>query len=395
MGGRYDDALRKKLSGQKKLTQLWTAALGRDAEPYSYVLTPPYPFSLWNRHFREMMDWASFWRQPGACWTVETQTKRTQGGGRQHDMPVRVRFASAETVLRYLGMGRMLDRFRPVYDAIAGKYPALSAVCLHYRENLLTEAGLAENMMRLADYFQGAYKTDCYLREIDIPGVDTKFMENHRELTASIFQALHPELSCGSFRSFCMALRIREKAPEPNIYIRSLDPELTFGGMSGAKVTGEQLAKLAVPARQVFVVENKINGMVFPSVPGSLVLFGAGNGIVPELAAAPWLQRIQRLWYWGDLDREGFAILARFRGKYPQVRSFLMSRELLARYADFLVEDTSAPGAMPDGLTPAEQACWQALDGAGRLEQERIPMREVTEFLRRNAEEEDMRRREG
>ena len=44
MGGRYDDALRKKLSGQKKLTQLWTAALGRDAEPYSYVLTPPYPF---------------------------------------------------------------------------------------------------------------------------------------------------------------------------------------------------------------------------------------------------------------------------------------------------------------------------------------------------------------
>ena len=72
-----------------------------------------------------------------------------------------------------------------------------------------------------------------------------------------------------------------------------------------------------------------------------------------------------------------------------------MSRELLARYADFLVEDTSAPGAMPDGLTPAEQACWQALDGAGRLEQERIPMREVTEFLRRNAEEEDMRRREG
>lgn len=32
MGGRYDDALRKKLSGQKKLTQLWAAALGRNAE---------------------------------------------------------------------------------------------------------------------------------------------------------------------------------------------------------------------------------------------------------------------------------------------------------------------------------------------------------------------------
>lgn len=53
---------------------------------------------------------------------------------------------------------------------------------------------------------------------------------------------------------------------------------------------------------------------------------------VNVLRDAGWLADCT-LWYWGDLDTQGFAILSQLRGYWPQTRSFLMDTFLLVKQA--------------------------------------------------------------
>lgn len=58
-----------------------------------------------------------------------------------------------------------------------------------------------------------------------------------------------------------------------------------------------------------------------------MALFGSGYGFEP-LAGAPWL-RAMMIYYWGDIDTRGFAILDQLRSRFPQACSLLMDRDTL------------------------------------------------------------------
>jgi hypothetical protein len=58
-----------------------------------------------------------------------------------------------------------------------------------------------------------------------------------------------------------------------------------------------------------------------------MVIFGAGYGF-ESLADAGWLHERQ-LFYWGDIDTHGFAILDQLRAHFPGAASFLMDRATL------------------------------------------------------------------
>jgi hypothetical protein len=271
-------------------------------------------------------------------------------------------------------------------EKIKVDYPALLPACVAVRDKILADEPMTAAIYQTARYFAGTPKTNCYLRELDIPYVDTKFIEDNPKLTAAVFFAVRPEFTGKTFDDFCQALSLTKSAPSPNIYVRSLDARKTFAGLREIVVTAQQLAKLDLTFGRVFITENKINGYVFPEVEDGLILFGAGNGILSDLQEIPWLKKQSFLWYWGDMDHNGFAILARVRQKYPQVKSFLMEQELAARYRHFMVADTGNELAMPEALTGEEQACWQYLTcqsaKANRLEQEKIPLFEVKAALR-------------
>ena len=82
--------------------------------------------------------------------------------------------------------------------------------------------------------------------------------------------------------------------------------------------------------KTVFVTENDINGLAFPIVDNSIVIFGRGYGF-EHLQNAHWL-RNKEIAYWGDIDTHGFAILSQFRKLFPAVRSFLMDRDALLAF---------------------------------------------------------------
>lgn len=98
-----------------------------------------------------------------------------------------------------------------------------------------------------------------------------------------------------------------------------------------------------------------------------------------------WLSNLP-VWYWGDLDTHGFAILDRLRASLPQTTSFLMDRETLLAHRGRWVAEPSPTAASLARLDDDESALYRDLvedryEPAVRLEQERLDWAWVSERL--------------
>ncbi len=98
-------------------------------------------------------------------------------------------------------------------------------------------------------------------------------------------------------------------------------------GLTDLSVPADEFGCISLPVQRVFMTENEINYLAFPPVAGSMVIFGGGYGF-EALAQAAWLHHCA-LFYWGDIDTDGFAILDSLRGYLPHARSLLMDRATL------------------------------------------------------------------
>lgn len=205
-----------------------------------------------------------------------------------------------------------------------------------------------------------------YLRQIDAPGVDTKFVESHRGVLADL---LAVSRSAGGF---LRDLGLRGK-PE---YVRfRLAPGVLDLPVSELSVRSEELPGLDPGIRSAVIVENEITYLTVPVPRGGVVIWGSGFDVA-RLGRWPALRECP-VHYWGDLDTHGFAILHRLRAHLPDVRSALMDAETLLAHRERWGTEPSPTHAGLSELTPEESAVYDDLvtDRYGervRLEQERI-----------------------
>jgi len=162
------------------------------------------------------------------------------------------------------------------------------------------------------------------------------------------------------------------------IRMRILDPgQALLPGLGEADITldAKSFSQLQFRASRVFITENEINFLAFPALADSLLIFGAGYGF-EVLSQAAWLQDRQ-VYYWGDIDTHGFAILDQLRARLPRARSLLMDRAtLMAFKAHWAVEERQTQRDLPR-LNPDEGMLYNELRDNRlhpnlRLEQERI-----------------------
>ena len=83
------------------------------------------------------------------------------------------------------------------------------------------------------------------------------------------------------------------------------------------------------------------------------------------------------IYYWGDIDTHGFAMLDRLRSGFPNARSILMNRETLTAHRSLWGREDAPSRAALSRLDPDERALFDDLvhDRLGekvRLEQERV-----------------------
>ncbi len=228
--------------------------------------------------------------------------------------------------------------------------------------------------------------TAAYLREIDVPGVDTKFIEAHQSLLAELLDHLDPNAADQSRSAAShFARRYGFLGKPPLIRLRSLDGRALFGPMTDAVVRVTELAESELDCAGLLVVENEITFLALPALPRVVAVFGAGFDVL-RLGRVPWVADVP-VTYWGDIDTHGFVILDRLRAMHPHVESVLMDLPTLTTHRSQWVHEPRPSREVLGRLTALESEVYtaltsDALGSAVRLEQERVSFALVERTLR-------------
>ena len=254
----------------------------------------------------------------------------------QNTLPCEAWLDSLDDALAMIGKREAARRFIRMLEVCAGRFPALQPWLLRKPLRSLELEGVWPQLLAVAEWCSQHPQPGIYLRQADVPGVHTKFIEAYRGVLGEMLDLVLPSESVNrqytGVAGFARRYGFLDKAPR--VRFRLLDPGLSIiPGHSEADISVDAatFARLSPPVRRVFVTENEINYLAFPAASGSMVLFGAGYGW-EMLADTEWLHRVE-VWYWGDIDTHGFAILNQLRERLPHVRSFLMDRETLDAHA--------------------------------------------------------------
>ena len=302
--------------------------------------------------------------------------------GEQH-LPSRIYFATEQDFLRFIGKHKEATQFKLLAQQTLTQYPALSGLLHNKPRWLLDNLAVWNKLLSVAAWFIAHPRPDIYIRQIDLPDIDSKFIEQHKTQLTVLLDALLPPSYIESEAKY-FEQRYGLRYDQHMVRFRLLDPAIALAGLTDLTLPLEDFCSLELALDYVFITENKVNGLDFPAFPGSMVIFMLGYG-VGSLAKASWLKN-KRIIYWGDLDTHGFEMLSRLREIFPHVESMLMGRPTLAENISLCVQEPSPLKEIPIFLTDTEKDTFSALltsDGSAlRLEQERISFGQIEVFLR-------------
>ena len=301
--------------------------------------------------------------------------------GEQH-LPNRIYFETEQDFLRFIGKAREAAQFDQLVQQTLKFYPALSDVLYDKPRLLLDNLAVWSQLLDVVLWFIAHPRPDVFIRQIDLPGIDSKFIEQHKTQLTVLLDVLLPSSSV-AYEAKTFERRYGLRFDQHLIRFRLLDTSLAVAGLIDLTLPLEDFKGLKLPLKTVFITENKVNGLAFPQFSESMVIFSLGYG-VGSLADVEWLKSTPII-YWGDLDTHGFAILSQLRALFPQVKSMLMDRITLESNRPLCVTEASSVKELPEFLTEFEQATFKTLmlpDGTHlRLEQERIPFGQIEAFL--------------
>lgn len=310
---------------------------------------------------------------------VEWQQVRHRVQGLQQ-LPSSVWIDSMADALSWLGRRREWDRFVALIAMTRQDHPHLLPWLAKRPLQALELADDWQRLLTVVSWLREHPRPGIYLRQVDLPGVHSKFIEAHRGVLAEWLDlALPPEavdISKTGAGQFARRYGFLDKPAR--IRFRVLDTGMQW--MRGAvcpdiALDADSFSQLDVAVKHVFITENETNFLAFPRVGNAIVIFGAGYGW-DALAHARWLHGCA-MHYWGDIDTHGFGILNQLRSYFVHAESFLMDHATLeAHRSVWGVEDKPTAVELPR-LTPRERALYDDLRDNRireklRLEQEHI-----------------------
>ncbi|MBU0498951.1 MAG: hypothetical protein KJ558_10460 [Gammaproteobacteria bacterium] len=367
-----------------QLARLWERgellrplAGGETRFPLRLALKGPSSTELAER-FEAVRGWiGELAAMPRICVEWREVRHRVQGAQR---LPQSVWIDSLEDAIALIGRGADTARFARLLELTGTRQPALLE---WLGRHPLQALGLADDWPRLLQvvaWMEAHPRPGIYLRQVDIAGIHSKFIEAHRGVLAELFDLVLPDGNIDAGRTGIQqfAARYGFLDKPARIRLRVLDERIGLlpgPALPDVTLDADSFARLEVPVRRLFITENETNFLAFPPVAGAIVVFGAGYGW-DALARAAWLGRCP-IHYWGDIDTHGFAILDQLRRRFDQVGSFLMDRStLMAHEALWGEEPEQVVHDLPN-LTAAESSLYDALRDNRiranlRLEQEMV-----------------------
>jgi hypothetical protein len=360
---------------REAVARRWPALLtafltGQEWAPVDVPLRGPGPAEIGER-LAETQAWAADWEQAGRG---PLRVEYRQVGGRlvgTNRIPCRAWLDGYAQAWELLGTRRQVGELTRLADRAKAACPRVLGWLERNPVRALQLAADWDRLLATVRWIDEHQLAGRYIRQVDVPGVDTKFIEGHqRVLTQLLDLQLDPARIDPAAPDFAGRFGFRRK-PE-YVRFRYVGPGFPYTEMT---VRADELAAAPEGVTRAYILENEVTYLAFPLTADAIVLFGDGYA-VNVLARLGWLATLDLI-YWGDLDTHGFAILNRLRSRFPHARSMLMDREtLLAHQSQWVTEKAPTKAAL-DFLAPAEQGLYQDLVGgtfgpAVRLEQERV-----------------------
>lgn len=378
---------------KEQIQRLWDRGLileslasGRSLFPRRLTLKGPSSAEIADL-FADVRTWIAGLRDAPIRLVMRSLRHRIVG---RNEVPAEAWIDSVDEAVRWIGRAREASRFQSMVDLTAARYPQLRSLLVSKPLQMLEYERHWPLLLGVVAWIEQHPRPQVYLRQIDVPGVHTKVVEEHRGvLTEMLDLVCSPEtinMQAIGAGGFCARYGFRDKPL--HVRFRMLDSRLSlFQGTPDQDVTLDQhtFAALGGVPEHVFITENETNFLAFPQVVGAMVIFGSGYGF-ENLANATWLKRTH-LYYWGDIDTHGFAILDQLRSRFPNVHSILMDRATLLAHRPLWGVEPSPDKRALLRLTSEECALLEDLRGGVfgvnvRLEQERISFTHVVKSLR-------------
>lgn len=307
---------------------------------------------------------------------------RTIGGRHlgSNAVPARICVGSFEQLCALTGTSRQVRDLDSILLQTEAALPALVEWVAAHPLRALEHQESWPDLLGAVTWISAHASHRLFLRQIDVDGVDTKFVDRHRRLLDELLTVVLPaervdeRFTPATSGGFARRFGFRDKPAYTRF--RPLDDEQALpSGVTELIVRTRELASLELVSDTVFVVENEISYLAFPVVPGAVVVFGSGFAL-GTLAETPWLEA-RKIVYWGDVDTHGFDILHRMRTQFASVESMLMDEATLLAHRRQWVREPSPTSRPLSNLTPEEEAVYHGLvedryGPAVRLEQERV-----------------------
>lgn len=310
----------------------------------------------------------------GFGYTITYETRKTKQLGMQ-DLPTKISFESEVDFLRFLRKEEEVAAFKTTVEKILLAFPIFNHWVQKYPLKVVQHLGNWDSILKVCQYFKNNPQPNLYIRELPVK-VHTKFIERHKGILRELLDILLTDKV--NFDESQFEKRFHLKHNEPLIRCKILDQQIAktyFSGLDDLSIPVSQFCALQLPLENVIVVENKTNlytTLTLPLEEKTIAIFGKGFQ-VGNLKKADWLNQVA-IFYWGDLDVQGFEILSQLRGYFLQTRSFLMDD---VTFTTFFENDVGTPSKVnvPLNLTEEEKFIYEKLKRNNwRLEQEKIPL---------------------
>ena len=303
-------------------------------------------------------------------YTVELETRQTRQLGTQ-SVPREIRFDTAEDYLAWLGKTKEATHYQIRVAELTTFDDRLREWALQYPKKVMDQEADWPQVLSVLTWFVEAYQPDqYYVRELPV-AVHTKFVEQHQGLLEELLVLLVPQHHRPEGNTFPSRWGLRDK--EYYFRLRALAKDGTIQGFSELALPLSALRELSLPVEKVYILENEITYLTFPAQPEAIAIFGSGKA-VSRLREVGWLAGVD-LYYWSDLDAEGFEMLNDLRQVFPLLHSLFMDEATWTEHQAWGGQGSGAREKLLGHLTPIELALYQMLVRDNlRLEQERIPV---------------------
>jgi hypothetical protein len=349
--------------------------------PIELPVKAPSASELLNQ-FDDVVSWAEDFQRDshtgrgGERFSITYRTLKGKNLG-SNSVPARVRIENFEQLCALIGTQRDVRSLGEILNQTAAIVPSLVPWVVAHPLRAVAHQNIWGDVLATVTWVTTNATEAVYLRQIDVEGIDTKFVDHNHKLLDELLSVvlpshrIDPEYSAADF-----ARRFGFKPKPSYTRLRLLNPQPQFPKeISEITLRTDELAQLELAADTIFVIENEITYLAFPSVPNSVVIFGSGFSLA-ALREIPWMDN-RDIVYWGDIDTHGLDILSRLRTRFTRVRSLMMDHQtLLAHPRQWVTEPSPTTRALLN-LDDAENALYRDLiedryGQAVRLEQERV-----------------------